>query len=70
MALQVGELITAVIGSVIGIALLPVLTSAIDSAKGNVSGIGSTLLDIVPIIYIIVIVSAMAFYVYAKGKGR
>jgi uncharacterized membrane protein len=59
-------LIEGVIGAVIGVALLPVLTSAI--ATANVTGTAGSLLNIVPTLYVIVIVVGVVAYIYVQNK--
>ena len=69
MALKIGDLITAVIGVVIGLALLPVVTSSVTGAIDvNTSPSVIALLHIVPLLYIIVIVVGMVAYVVIRGK--
>lgn len=58
------SLIEAVIGVVIGVSLYPVIDTVITDA--NVSGTNGTLLDLVPLIYIIVVIAGAAAYVYVK----
>jgi uncharacterized membrane protein len=64
---EVNSLINAVIGVVIGLALLPVLTSSINSAKENATGIVGVLLDIIPVLYVIVLVVGLVWYLKSKG---
>jgi hypothetical protein len=57
-------LIEAVIGIVIGLALFPVVQDSTTNA--NATGVTGTLLDLIPTIYVIVIVASAAAYVYFK----
>lgn len=71
MAMHIGDLLTAVIGVVVGLALLPVVNDAIATAQANTtSSTLDSLLGIVPMLYIIVIVVGMVAYVVVKGKSN
>ena len=69
MAIHIGDLITGVIGIVVGLALLPVVNESIETAKVNMSSSAlSALLGIIPMLYVIVLVVGMTAYVVVKGK--
>lgn len=77
MAIHIGDLITAVIGVVVGLALLPVVNGSIEQARGwngtnyisNMSGGLVALLNIVPMLYIVIIVVGMITFVVVKSKS-
>jgi len=54
------------IEAVIAIALFPVLTTFV--ANANVTGVGGTLLSLIPILYIIVLVAAFAYAVKNRSQ--
>jgi len=58
-------LIEALIGIVIGVALYPVVQSTVGNASAT--GTNATLLNLIPLLYIIVIVAGVAAYVYLKS---
>jgi len=65
---MVNKLITALIMIVIGLALLPVVTDFVDGLTGTGMAYESTtlgsLIDVIPILYVIIIVAGAAAYVY------
>jgi hypothetical protein len=71
MGLNAGGFVGLLIVDVIGLGLLPTIASSVATAKadGNVTGAMDTLLDIVPIIYVAVIVGVNVAVLY-KAFGN
>ena len=69
MALKTSDIITAVVGIVLGLALFPVVTDSITTINATDGTITDTLLDLVPILYIIMLIVGIAGYLYFKGRG-
>jgi len=67
--LSVGKIIGVVIVTLVGLLMLPLVTDAVDSAKSNVTGTASTLLDMIPIFYVLGIVLAAVVWVIAETRG-
>lgn len=71
-ALNVGLLIGLFIFILIGIVLLPVITSEVNSLTGGtspeVTGTDATLLDLVPLFYILVLIIVPAVIAYKIYK--
>jgi hypothetical protein len=53
---------------VIGLALLPVVISFVTSAKVNTTGAVPTLLDLVPVFWVLVVVGVGAAMIYKSMK--
>lgn len=68
MGLATGDIITAVVGVVLGLALYPVITSSITTINATAGTIQDTLLDLVPVLYIIMLIVGIAGYLYVKGR--
>jgi hypothetical protein len=67
------KLIGGLIAIVIGLALLPVVADFVDDLTGNggtfaESNIG-TMIDLIPVLYVIIIVAGVAAYVVTGRKG-
>jgi hypothetical protein len=67
------KLIGGLIAIVIGLALLPVVADFVDDLTGTSgtfenSNIG-TLIDLIPVLYVIIIVAGVAAYVVTSRKG-
>jgi hypothetical protein len=68
------KLIGGLIAIVIGLALLPVVADFVDDLTGSGGGtfadtnIG-TLIDLIPVLYVIIIVAGVAAYVVTSRKG-
>lgn len=61
--MKISNLITALVGAVIGLALLPVVSSSVAIASECASSTISALLSVIPILYVVVIVGGMVAYV-------
>jgi uncharacterized membrane protein len=68
MGLSTGDIITAVIGVVLGLSLFPVVTSAITTINATAGTIQDTLLDLIPVLYIIMLIVGIAGYLYVRGR--
>lgn len=70
---MVNKLIQAMISIVIGLALLPVVADFANSLTETGGALESTpagtLVDLMPILYVIVLVSGVAGWVYTSGKS-
>jgi hypothetical protein len=67
------KLIGGLIAIVIGLALLPVVADFVDDLAGSEgtfenTNIG-TLIDLIPVLYVIIIVAGVAAYVVTSRKG-
>jgi hypothetical protein len=67
------KLIGGLVAIVIGLALLPVVADFVDDLTGNGgtfadSNIG-TMIDLIPVLYVIIIVAGVAAYVVTSRKG-
>lgn len=67
---MVNKLIQALIGAVIGMALMPVV---VDFAEQAVTSAGpdstvATLVEIVPVLYVIILVAGLAAFVYSSTR--
>jgi fucose permease len=67
------KLIGGLIAIVIGLALLPVVAGFVDDLAGSSgtftdTNIG-TLIDLIPVLYVIIIVAGVAAYVVTSRKG-
>ena len=70
---MVNKLIQAMIAIVIGLALLPVVVEFVDdltAAEGALDGTASaTLVELLPILYVIILVSGVATWVYTSVRN-
>lgn len=65
-----GKFVELFVVAIIAVALLGPLISFIDAAAANVSAVVSTLLYLIPVLYVILIVAGFAFALTAMSKGR
>ena len=67
---SMGKIIMVVLTIVIALALTPVVVDAVDSAADNVSGAAATMVDLVPLFYIIgVLLTTLVWVVYEARKA-
>ncbi len=65
--ISVKSLLAALIGIVIGLALLPVVITQVNEV--NVTGVtGGSLVGLIPFLYILIIFGGAAAYVYVASK--
>lgn len=57
------NVIGAVVGLVIGLSLFPVVNDTVNGINGT-TGVTSTMLDLLPLMYVIILVAACAGYIY------
>lgn len=67
--LSVGKVIGVVILIIIGLLMLPLVTDAVTSAEGNLTGTSATLVSMVTIFYVLGIVLAAVMWVVHETKG-
>jgi hypothetical protein len=67
--MKTADLISIVVGAVLSLALFPIVQGAVTTAKVNASDTISAILDIVPILYIFVVVGGMIAYLSFKSKN-
>ena len=67
--LSVGKLIGVVIVVIIGLLLLPIVQDSVTDAKNSTDSTGDTLLDMVPIFYVLGVVLACVLWVVAETRG-
>jgi fucose permease len=67
------KLIGGLIAIVIGLALLPVVAGFVDDLAGSSGTFANTnigtLIDLIPVLYVIIIVAGVAAYVVTSRKG-
>ena len=67
--IQIKDLISALIGIVVGVALFPVVNDEVQ--KVNTTGVtGGTLITLIPMLYIIIIFAGAVAYVYVGAKKK
>lgn len=73
---MVNKLIQALIGGVIGLALLPVITGFADGLLGTETEPGplydttaGSLVNIIPVLYVIILVAGLAAFVYSGSRN-
>jgi hypothetical protein len=66
--LQVKNVFAVVVTIIIALLLLPLVTDAVDAAKGDLSGASSTLADMIPIFYAIGVVLLAVLWLVAETR--
>lgn len=69
MSMGANTLLKAVLGAVIGLALYPVITSAVTTINATAGTVEATLLGLVGTIYLIMIVAGVGSFIYFSSKG-
>jgi hypothetical protein len=67
---DIGKIIMTVITVVIALALTPIVTSSVNDAANDTSGAAATVINLVPLFYVVgILLTALVWVVYEARKA-